>query len=129
MLLETARYLYYDGYITNAHFFYRMIYSEYPDLLEDVDCYAACLYRDSRFKNLQSLASHVLSICSSTDTTRKIAVKNLAEKPNLIDIEANSLMFNRPEPWIVIGYYNLAKRDPKTILFANKVLYFKFTII
>lgn len=122
MLLETSKYLYYDGFITNANFFYKMIYNNNPDLLEGVDCFAACLFRDSRFKNLQYLTNHVISICSSTDTTRKIVIKNQTDKPTLLDIDSNNLMFNRPEPWIVIGYYNLAKKDPKTIHFANKVL-------
>lgn len=43
-MLEAAKYLYYDGFVTNATIFFKMIYSLIPELIEGLDCYAACLY-------------------------------------------------------------------------------------
>ena len=126
MLLEAAKHLYYDGYVTNAAVFFKKIYSSNPDLLEGVDCYAASLYRDSKFQQLSRLCAKVMAMCTGNDSTRKVTAMVSTDNskkviPSLLDCDKNNFIVTRVEPWIVIGYYNLSKRDPKTIYFADKV--------
>lgn len=121
MLLEAAKFLYFDGFVTNAARIYKTVYCRNPDLLEGLDCYAACLYRDVKYKELQKLSSQVMALCSAKECTRKVTIKS-NDKPSLLDFDSNTWMITRPEPWIVIGYYSLSKRDHKSLFFATKAL-------
>lgn len=88
------------------------------------------MFRETKFKQLQKLTSHVLALCSANDSSHQVNTAYTEDKmPNLIDFHFNNLMNTRPEPWIVIGYYNLSKKQTRTIFFANKVIFFSVLLI
>lgn len=120
MLLETAKILYYEGYISNANYYFETVYETHQDLVEGIDCYAACLYRDDKKKQLQQLACKVIDSCTGTDSYIQTTVKTIEKDTKALMIWDSNNMLTRTEPWVVLGYYNLMKEDHKTSLFANK---------
>lgn len=100
LVVLLGRAFYYNGDYKKAISVMKSLYSKDVSFVKGLDCYAACLYRENDVRSLEELTNRMITRCEA----------GLEE---------------RPEPWIVLGYYSFMnyKKDTKCPMYFSRKAY------
>lgn len=93
---DLGRAFYYDGDVKKAISVFRSLFKKYPNAVDGLDCFAACLYHANEVKILEEYCTRLIPRCESGESA--------------------------PEPWVALGYLSFMnnKKDNKSLHFTQK---------